>query len=62
MRLIEAAGWMAAIAGNIGILLIAPASVAFFATLIVAAAWSIKVDHDEHRVQTVAASSPALNR
>lgn len=62
MRLIETAGWMAAIAGDIGILLIAPAGVAFLATLLVAAVWSIKVDHEEHLVQIVAGSSPALNR
>lgn len=53
---------MAAIAGDIGVLLIAPAVVAFLITLAVAAAWSIALDREEHRVQLVGDSSSALNR
>ena len=49
----ETAAWFVALVANVGMMLLAPVGLAFFATLAVAAAWCIRIDLGERVVQEV---------
>lgn len=58
----DVAVWAGAIGVDIVLLLAAHAGIAFLATLLLAAAWCIKVEAETHAVQMLDSDAPVANR